>query len=366
MASVLDNVTEIGYFEIVVGGKTVSFTVGEIAEKVGGVCDGDPSTVVTGIAGIRDANPGDITFVSNPRYASAASRTKAAALVVARDWKQPSTAALIRVDYPDKAFVSIVQLFAPPPVQYKAGIHPAAVVAPDAKLGEGISIGPCCVVESGAMIGNRTILGAGCFVGHKVKVGDDCHLYPHVSLREYVQLGNRVIIHDGTVVGSDGFGYTVDQQGVRTKIPQTGIVVVSDDVEIGANTTIDRARFGRTFIGKGVKIDNLVQIAHNVQIGEHAVIVAQVGISGSSMIGNRAILAGQAGIAGHLSVGEGAIVEAQSGVHKDVPAGTVVFGCPALPREKSLRIYAHYQRLPELRDRIVDIERRLNEKSSKE
>ncbi len=336
-------------------------TADELAKRVGGTLEGDGSVAITGVAGVRDAAPGDIAFVSQSRYAADAASTRATALIVGRDWKDPTPAAMIRVDNPEAAFTEVARLFAPLPVEPVEGVHASAVVAKNVKLGKGVSIGACSVVEAGAVIGDRTVVYAGCYVGHGVTIGEDCKFYPHVSLREHVQIGDRVIIHDGTVVGSDGFGYNVDKQGVRTKIPQIGNVVIGDDVEIGANVTIDRARFGRTRIGKGVKIDNLVQIAHNVNIGDHSVIVAQVGISGSTMIGHHVIVAGQAGVAGHLVIGAGSVIGGQSAVTKDVPPGIYVSGYPAAPHRESAEMHANIHRLPQLKKRVAELEKRLAE-----
>ena len=337
----------------------MQYTVEEIAQRVGGQLEGSGAATITGVAGVRDALPGDVAFVSQSRYAADAAHTRATALIVARDWKDPTPAVLIRVDKPEDAFTIAAKLFAAPPVEPVTGVHATAVVAKDVKLGKGVSVGPCCVIEPGAVIGDRTVLYAGCYVGHGVKIGEDCKFYPHVSLREHVRVGDRVIIHDGSVVGSDGFGYNVDGQGVRTKIPQIGIVVLGDDVEIGACVTIDRARFGRTRIGKGVKIDNLVQIGHNVQVGDHAVIVSQVGISGSTSVGTHAILGGQVGVAGHLVIGDGAMVGAQAGVTKDVPPKTYVSGYPAAPHKKAAELHAHLNRLPALKERVRELEARI-------
>lgn len=338
----------------------MKMTVQEIADKLGGATiEGNPSAVITGLSGVREAREGDITYVSTPKYAGAAASTAATAVIVATDWAKPCSATLIRTANPEKAFAQVAAWFAPPSVPRIPGLHPAAVIAPDVALGEEVSVGPFCVIESGAAIGNRSVLHAGCYIGHGVTIGEDCLFYPHVSIREYCRLGSRVILHNGVVIGSDGFGYA--QQGERRiKIPQTGIVVIGDDVEIGANTTVDRARFGQTRIGNGVKIDNLVQIAHNVIIGDHAVIVAQAGIAGSSMIGARTILAGQVGIGGHTVIGPDVIIGAQSGVAKDVPAKTFLLGTPALPFERTSKIYAIQAHLPEWRERLHDIEKRLD------
>ncbi len=333
--------------------------VSEVAERLGAVCEGPEDVVITGVAGVRDAHPGEVTFLANPKYAADAASTRASAIIVPMAWDRPCHATLIRVENPDAAFARVVEWFAPAPVRPVPGVHPTAVVAPDVRLGAEVSIGPYCVIEPGARIGARTTLMAGVYVGHEAEIGDDGLLYPHVSLRERVKIGHRVILHNGVVIGSDGFGYTVNAEGVRTKIPQVGTVVVGDDVEIGANTTVDRARFGKTVIGRGVKIDNLVQIAHNVFIGDHAVIVAQVGIAGSTTIGSRVVLAGQVGVSGHLVIGEGTIVGAQSGVSKSLPPGGYYLGSPAQPHEKTMRALAHLQRLPEWKKTIDQMAERL-------
>lgn len=338
-----------------------ALTIAEVAEQLGGDAEGDGSIPIRGLASVREAEEGEITFVANVKYAADAAATRASAVLVARDWKYPCPCPLIRVDDPNKAFTLLAEHFAPLPPSHAPGVHPSAVVAEDVVLGDAVSVGPLCVIAAGSSIGARTVLMAGCYIGQGVTVGDDCKLYPHVSLREHVRIGHRVIVHDGTVLGSDGFGYEVNAQGVRTKVPQIGTVEVGDDVEFGANVTVDRARFGRTRIGNGVKIDNLVQIAHNVVIGDHAVIVAQVGIAGSSEIGAHAILAGQVGVAGHLRVGEGAVVGAQSGLWKDVPPKAQVFGYPALPQREAMSLQRHYMKLPQLKARVAELEKRLDE-----
>lgn len=336
----------------------MELTLKEIADRLEGVIEGSSNPVIRRVAGIAEARSGDITFLSNRRYVAQLKTTKASAVVVDRDMSVDATIPLLRTDSPDQAFAAIAEWFAPAPIDYPAGIHPSAVIAGDARIGERVHVGPHCVIEAGSIVGDDTVLMAGVYVGHEAVIGASCRLYPHVSLRERVQVGDRVWIHNGSVIGSDGFGYAVNKDGSRTKIPQLGIVVVGDDVEIGANVTIDRARFGRTVIGKGVKIDNLVQIAHNVVIGDHAVIVAQVGIAGSSVIGEKAILAGQAGISGHLVVGAGAVVGAQAGVTKNVAPKTFVSGYPAMPHDKATKIHAHLMKLPELRLKIAELEQK--------
>lgn len=333
----------------------------EIAERLKGVLEGPRDLIIRGVAGIREAQAGEITFVANPRYASDAAETKASAILVRQDWAKPTSApALIRVPNPDDAFAEVARWFAPPPPPVYRGVHPTAVVDPTARLGVDVSIGPYCVIEAGAHIGDRTVLRAHCYVGHDVRIGCDGLLYPFVSIRERCVIGDRVILHNGVVIGSDGFGYTVDAQGVRHKIPQLGIVVIGDDVEIGANTTIDRARFGRTRIGNGVKIDNLVQIAHNVVVGDHSVIVAQVGVAGSTEIGKGVVLAGQVGVAGHLSIGDRVMVGAQSGIAKDIPPGEVWRGSPARPIREMMEIEAIVYRLPKLREQLQKLADRIS------
>jgi UDP-3-O-[3-hydroxymyristoyl] glucosamine N-acyltransferase len=308
----------------------VARTVGEIAKALDGAVEGDAAAVVTGLNGLQEAGRGDITFLANPKYAAAVETTGATAVIVGADWSGRCPCAVVRVKNPDRAFAQAAALLGPKPVAFAPGVHPTAVVAADAVLGEGASIGPHCVLEAGVGIGKRTVLVAGCYLGHGTKVGDDCRFYPNVSTREGTVIGNRTILHNGVVVGSDGFGYNMEK-GAWTKIPQIGTVQIGDDVEVGANVTIDRARFGKTVIGNGVKIDNLVQIAHNVRIGDHTAMAAQVGISGSTSVGKRVRIGGQAGLTGHVHVGDDCVIGAQAGVTKDIPPGIPVWGTPAIP-----------------------------------
>ena len=286
----------------------MEFTVGELAAKLGASSEGNKCAVITGVSGLREAQPGDISFLAHAHYASYVTRTKASAIVVTLDFEKDYSGALILVENPDSAFQQIASWFAPPRVLLPAEVHSSAVISADAMVEEGVGMGPNVVVEAGARIATGSRIWAGCYVGHGVQIGVHSVLYPRVTVLEHCVIGERAVIHSGAVIGSDGFGFNVDEKGVRTKIPQIGIVYIGTNVEIGANVTIDRARFGRTYIGDGVKIDNLVHIAHNVVIQDHAVVVAQVGISGSTMIESRAILGGQAGVAGHLVIGEGAVV----------------------------------------------------------
>ncbi len=331
----------------------------EVAGKIGGRLEGDGSVDIRGVAGISEAGEGEVSFIANPHYTDEAAMTKASAVIVSENWNSACSAALIRTKNPDEAFTKAAGLFYTPPARPAKGIHPSALVAADAEIGENVSIGMLCIIESGAEIGAGTVILPQCYIGRKAVLGEDCWLYPQVSLREGVRIGKRAIVHNGTVIGSDGFGYTVDAQGGRTKIPQLGIVEIGDDVEIGANVTIDRARFGRTLIGNGVKIDNLVQIAHNVVIGDHAVIIAQSAIAGSTHIGRKVIIAGQAGIAGHLHVGDGAVIGAKAAVTKDVEPGVYVIGVPALPAAKFKRAQAGLMLLPKFKERVAELEARI-------
>ena len=328
----------------------------EIAERLGGTLLGDATLEITGVSGLKEAVEGEISFLANPKYAALVSATKASAVIVPQDWDRPVSCAVIRVENSDQSFAETAELFYEPVPAPSPSVHPSACVAESAQLGIGVSIGANCTIEEGVVIGDHTIIKANCVIGYKSVIGKNCLLYPLVSTREFTEIGNRVIIHNGTVIGSDGFGYAVQKDGTRTKIPQIGTVVIGDDVEIGANVAIDRARFGKTRIGKGTKIDNLVQIAHNVVIGEHSVMCGQVGVSGSSTIGSHVILAGQAGLAGHLEVGDGAVVGAQSGVMKDVAPKDFVFGTPAFPHLQSKKMVANTMLLPKLKEKIRVLE----------
>ena len=280
------------------------YTVEELAAIVDGrVAGGEGQTRISGVAGVADAGEGQITFLGNSRYLSALKGSKASAALVPLDFETEISAIQIRVENPMVALAKILDKFAPPPVVFEPGIHSTVVIGKDVVVGQNVSIQPYAVVESGAKIGDSTFIGAHAYIGHGAVLGANCKIYPNVTIRENITIGNRVVIHSGAVIGGDGFGYEFSA-GKHVKIPQTGTVQIDDDVEIGSNTTIDRARFGRTWIQEGTKIDNLVQIAHNVIIGKHSMIVSQAGISGSARLGNYVTLAGQVGLVGHLEVGE--------------------------------------------------------------
>jgi UDP-3-O-[3-hydroxymyristoyl] glucosamine N-acyltransferase len=331
----------------------------EIVEKLGGSLEGEGDIEITAVAGLGEGSEGDLSFLSNPKYASQVASTKASAVIVPTDWDRPVGCALIRVENSDQAFAQAAELFYEIPPKQAEGVHSSAVVAESAQLGAGVSVGANCTIEEGVVIGANTVISPNCHVGFKTVIGENTFFYPLVSIREFTEIGDRVIIHNGTVVGSDGFGYAVQQDGTRNKIPQIGKVVIEDDVEIGANVAIDRARFGKTRIGKGTKIDNLVQVAHNVVIGEHSVLCGQSGISGSTTIGSRVILAGQAGLAGHLVVGDGAIIGAQAGVMKDVPQKDFVIGSPAMTHLQTKKMIANIITLPKLKDKVKELEEKV-------
>lgn len=338
-----------------------SWTLDALAKELGALLVGDTITPIVGVADLKEAQAGEVSFAGNPKYYAAAAASNASAVIVPMDYSVEAVPALLKVADVEKAFAKACELFAPVPVALPPGIHPSAVVSPSASIGAHVSIGALAVVEDGAVIGDNTILYPQTYVGHQVVIGADCIVYPFASIRERCSIGNRVILHNGVVIGSDGFGYTVDAAGVRTKIPQTGIVEIEDDVEIGANTTIDRARFGRTVIGKGTKVDNLVQIAHNCRIGEHSVLCAQVGMAGTCTLGKHVICAGQVGLAGHLTIGDGAVVGAQSGVPSSLPGGQMYLGSPAVPRIDFGRNVANVTHIPKLKKQIKELQDRLNE-----
>ena len=334
--------------------------VGEIAKLVNATLVGDPETLVTGVAAIGDAGPGDVTFCAQAKYASLVPNTEAAAVLIPNGHPATSRAALLSVADPYHAFLSIARAFrAELPVRER-NVHPSAVVDPSVRLGKDVCIGACAVVEKNAVIADGVTLCPGVFVGTDAEIGEQSYLFPNVIVLHGVRLGKRVIVHAGTVVGSDGFGY-LQRDGQHEKIPQLGTVVLDDDVEIGANVAIDRATLGETRIGKGVKIDNLVHIAHNVTVGDGTLVIAQVGISGSTEIGNSVIIAGQAGVAGHIKVGDGATIGAQAGVTKPVPAGERVSGYPAMDHERARRLNAYYRRLPGLYEQLRALEERVRE-----
>ncbi|MFH1441921.1 MAG: UDP-3-O-(3-hydroxymyristoyl)glucosamine N-acyltransferase [Candidatus Omnitrophota bacterium] len=334
-------------------------TLKEIAEFVSGEVAGDRNVIITGVCSIKEAQAGDITFLANPKYLPFTDTTNASAIITSLDVKSLSKP-IIRAENPSLAFAKAVSLFAPAQTKHPNGIHPTVILGKDVKLGKDAAIGPYTIIEDDVSIADKTIIYGGCYIAHHTKIGSGTLIYPNVSIREFVVIGSRVVIHSGTVIGSDGFGFA-NIKGVHQRIPQIGTVVIEDDVDIGSNVTIDRARFDKTVIGKGVKIDNLVQIAHNVVIGENSIVVAQAGISGSTVIGKGVTLAGQAGLVGHITVGDGAIVAAQGGVTKSVPPNTLVSGYPAKPHNIAKRVNACVQNLPKLYETIKELKKKIEE-----
>ncbi|MEI8012548.1 MAG: UDP-3-O-(3-hydroxymyristoyl)glucosamine N-acyltransferase [Candidatus Omnitrophota bacterium] len=329
----------------------------DIAKQIGGCVVGDGALLIKGVCGIKEAKEGDLTFLANPKYLPLAAVTQASAIIVGPDVLVAGKA-VIQTENPSLAFSQVVAAIKENLTPRISGVHPSALIHPSVLMGEGVGIGPHVVIEKDARIGAGTIICAGTFIGQKTVVGVDCLIYPNVTIREDVTLGDRIIIHSGAVIGSDGFGYlTID--GKHLKIPQMGTVIVEDDVEIGACVTIDRARFDKTLIGRGTKIDNLVQIAHNVRVGENCFIIALAGIAGSASIGHNAIIAGQVGVAGHVHVAEGAMVAAQSGITKDVSPGAKMFGTPAQEYKQAVREMGFIGRLPQYVARLAALEERI-------
>lgn len=319
---------------------------------------GQGPTEFTGVAGLEQARAGDLSFLSRSKYARLVPQSEASLILVPRDYEgEPRPGQwIVRVDHPSLALARLcagIELRLRP--RLAPGIHPAAVVDPTAMVDPSASIGPGTVIEAGAQIGPRAVIGPLVLIAHEARIGADSWIHSHVAVHRHVEIGERCILHSGVVLGADGFGFEPTPQG-HFKVPQIGYVVIGDDVEIGANTTIDRGRFGPTRVGRGTKIDNLVQIGHNVVVGEHCFMCAQVGISGSTTIGDQVVLAGQAGIAGHLEIGSKSQIGAQSGVAKGFPPGTMVTGTPAAEFQKQRRLEALVRRLPQLFERVKMVE----------
>ncbi|EDY18873.1 UDP-3-O-(3-hydroxymyristoyl) glucosamine N-acyltransferase [Chthoniobacter flavus Ellin428] len=332
---------------------SISFTAGEIANRVQGEVEGDADTLLTGLAAADAAGCGDLTFAEKGAHFQAAAQSAASGILVAGPFRSPEKV-LIRVRDARVAFARLLPLFFPEE-QYPAGIHPSVVTASSAEVHPTAHIGPGCVIGEGACIGARSVLVGGNHLGKNVHLGEDVRLFPNVVVYDQTLIGNRVTIHAGTVIGADGFGYVFDQ-GVHRKIQQVGKVVIEDDVEIGANSAIDRGALGSTVIGAGTKIDNLVHIAHNVVLGRHCLIMGQVGFAGSTRLGDYVVVASQSGIAGHLHLGDQATIGAKSGVMRDVPAGGTVLGIPAMSDKQTKRQWIGVQQLPETTRRIRELE----------
>lgn len=339
-----------------------TYKLAQLAEQVQGVVRGDAEMVIAAVGGVDDVPPGGLTFADDAKHLQRALESPASAILTRPSLPIPpdTNKSFLLHPMPRLAWAKILALYNPFPTP-PPGIHPTVVMGESCELGDEVSLMPYVVVGNRVKIGHRVKIYPFCYIGDEVVLGDDVVLYPHVCVMPQVQIGNRVIVHPGAVIGGDGYGY-VQHEDVHHKIPQIGRVVIEDDVEIGCNTTIDRATTGETRIGRGTKIDNLVQIAHNVRVGEHCLIVSQVGIAGSSVLGHHVILAGQVGVKDHVQIGDRVVVGAQGGVSKSLPANGVYWGTPAIPHREWLQTLAHLYKLPELVRRVEELEKRLRER----
>lgn len=345
-------------------------TLQELADLVGGTVVGNATVRIRGIAGLREAGPGDISFLASPKYAPLLQATRASAVVATEAGGAPAGLPVLTVRKPDEAFARIIEHFNGGGSPREAGIHPTAVISPSARIGRDVAIGAFCVVEEGVEIGQGVVLHPHVYLGRNVRLGADTVLHPGVVVREHCHIGSRVLLHSGCVIGSDGFGYTT-VEGRHQKVPQVGNVVIEDDVELGANVCVARARFDKTIIHRGTKIDNLVHVAHNVEIGEDCLFAAQAGLAGSAKVGHHVMVGGQAGIGGHLEVGDRAVISAQAAVSKSLPAGSVVSGFMAIDHKSHLRQMASLRKLPDLlrefkklQERVGELERGRKKRSS--
>lgn len=318
----------------------------DLAMRLGAVCDRGGDVEICSVAGIEEAGPGQLTFVANPKYAPLARQTRATAVLVRLDFPEISAVAL-RCQNPYLAFARAIEIFYQPPA-YPPGIHPTAVIDPTATIGEHSHIGAYAVVGSGSIVGARATLLPHVVIYSNVRIGEDFFAHSHAVVREGCRIGNRVILQNGAIVGSDGFGFAKDDEGRWHKIPQSGPTEIGDDVEIQANACIDRASVGSTHIERGAKIDNLVQVGHGSTVGENTLLCSQVGLAGSTDVGNNVILAGQVGVAGHCRIGDGVVATGQSGLHGDIPPKKMMSGSPAMENRRWLRATALFRRLPEI------------------
>jgi UDP-3-O-[3-hydroxymyristoyl] glucosamine N-acyltransferase len=337
-------------------GTATGQTLGVLAELVGGSVEGDPTLVITGVAGIQEAQPGDITFVAQAKYLRTLKAAKASAVVL--DRTMPADRPAIRVDQPYRAFATLLTLYYPRP-RLRAGVMHPVVMGERVRLGQDVTLLPFVTLNDDVTLGDRVVVYPGVCVGPGSSIGDDTVIYANVTIYDRVTIGRQVIVHAGAVIGADGFGYAQSPDGHHQKIPQVGGVRIEDDVEIGANVCIDRATLGETLIRRGTKIDNLVHIAHNVEVGEDNLLLAQVGISGSCHLGTRVTLAGQVGLSDHVQIGDHATIIAQTGVAKDVEPRAIMTGTPAIPHHLWRRVQAASPRLPELLRTVAALERRI-------
>jgi UDP-3-O-[3-hydroxymyristoyl] glucosamine N-acyltransferase len=338
----------------------------ELAEKIGGKIQGDGQLEIKTVASLSEASPDEISFLSDVRYSSELSQTKAAAVIVSRNYdKELPACAVVFVEDVEIALEELLQLWAQRPDVPSVGVHPGAFVDSTAKLAEGAAIGAGAVIGAGVRIGSETIISSGCVLGRDVEIGDNCYLWPNVVINYNCRIGNNVIIHANSTIGTDGFGYRL-RDGRHCKVPHIGTVVIEDDVEIGANSCVDRAKIGRTVIGRGTKIDNLVMVAHNVHVGQHCILVAQVGIAGSSQLGNYVVLGGQSGVADHVKIGDQVMVAAKSAVTSDeeIKAKARLVGIPARDFVTFYRELSLIHKLPEMARELKQIKKQLNESAS--
>jgi UDP-3-O-[3-hydroxymyristoyl] glucosamine N-acyltransferase len=344
----------------------MNLTISRIAELTSAIITGEPASTISRLAKIEEALPGDLTFLSSASYQKYFTATKATAVFVKTGFAKTRTDIIyLEVADPNKAFLTVLVTFFSPQFTI-AGVAKTASIAPDVQIGEGTTIGEHVVIEEGCTIGAHCRIYHNTVIMKNSTLGDNCLVFPNVTIREETVIGNRVILHAGVVLGADGFGYAPNEKGEYFKIPQIGNVVLEDDVEIGANTTIDRAALGSTIVKKGTKIDNLVQIAHNVSVGSHTVISSQTGIAGSSKIGNHCVIAGQVGITGHIEIGDKVMLGAQSGISKSITEPGGYFGYPAKELKTALKLEAHVRSLPDYVKRITELEKKLAELTTKQ
>jgi UDP-3-O-[3-hydroxymyristoyl] glucosamine N-acyltransferase len=321
-------------------------TLAELADRTGGTCRGDGAIRLTGAAGLGEAGPGDISFLANKKYAGQLAGSRAGAVIVSPDVETGTRPALVHAQ-PSLAWAKVLELLDAERTRRPAGVHSTAVISPSAKLGKNVTVGAHTVIEDGAVIGDNCVLYPQVYVGFEVTMGSDCLVYPHVTIRERTSIGSRCVFQPGVVIGGDGFGFTM-AQGRHYKIPQVGTVVIEDDVEIQANTTIDRGGVGVTRIGRGTKIDNLVQVAHGVEFGPDGLVAALTGIAGSTKIGHHVTLAAQVGVVGHIEIGDNVVAGARSGISHNIKPNQVVWGTPAQPIQDEIKLLAALRRVPKL------------------
>jgi UDP-3-O-[3-hydroxymyristoyl] glucosamine N-acyltransferase len=329
----------------------------EVAERLNCRLEGDGTIEIGRVAGLEQAQPGDLTFFANSRYAPALRRTRASAVIL-KDGEGPAPCAMLRTAEPYLAFANALGLFVSAP-RPEAGVDRLSYVAKGAVLGRDVSVGPFSSIGKGARVGDRTVIYPNVYIGEGAVIGDDCIIHSHVAVREFVVVGNRVVLQNGAVIGGEGYGFVRRADGTHQKIPQTAAVIIEDDVEIGANTAVDRPAIGETRIQAGAKIDNLVQIGHGVTVGRNALLAAQVGIAGSTTIGESAMLGGQVGVGGHITIGKYAAAVGQSGITNSIPDRAFVSGYPAIDNKEWLKSSAVFRRLPAMRRKIAELEQRI-------